>query len=248
MRGGRHLRLLTTFCNRPAKNINPKPAIIFCSKRPSSASIVRGNPTRRRKGVKIAEWKKRQQDGRSILQRAWKDPDTVILCGDEMVLTSQTTTQKIWLPRGQYPPIIESNGTWQRRSIYGFLSLKDGKQHAFMTEWQTMYITVEILEKLRVIYPRKKLLLVWDNCGWHRGSKVAHWIKKDTRTHVLWFPTYSPELNPQEHVWKAGRKATTHNQHITDIVKTTDAFISHITSQTFCYELCGLRPTHLAQV
>lgn len=197
---------------------------------------------------KIDAWKKQQKDGRSMLQRAWRNPDTVILCGDEMVLTSRTTLQKIWLPQGQYPPVIESNGTRQCRSIYGFLNLKNGKEHAFMTEWQNMYITVEVLEKLRNIYPTQDLLLVWDNCGWHRGSAVSQWIKKDSRIKVLCFPPYSPELNPQEHVWKAGRKASTHNQHITDIVQTTNDFISHISNQIFPYELCGLRTTSLAQV
>ena len=207
-----------------------------------------GKSYEKRDPEKISEWTLRQQDKRCMLQRAWKDPNAVILCGDEMILTSQTTIQKIWLPRGAYPSIIDTNGSRQRRSIYGFLSLKNGKQHAFMTDAQNMYVTVEILEKLRQIYPTEKLLLVWDNCGWHRGSKVAKWIKNDKHTNVLWFPPYSPELNPQEHVWKAGRKSITHNHHITDITKTTSAFVSHITSQTFSYELCGLRASTLAQV
>jgi hypothetical protein len=49
-------------------------------------------------------WIKQQSDGRSRLMRAWHDQDTVILCEDEMILTSSTTIQKVWLPRGEYPP------------------------------------------------------------------------------------------------------------------------------------------------
>ena len=191
---------------------------------------------------RTAGWARQQSDGRSSLNRAWRDSNTVILCADEMVLTSRTTIQKLWLPKNSYPPVIDTNSTRQRKSIYGFLNLKTGQQHAFMTDWQNMYITVEILEKLRIAYPTQQLLLVWDNCGWHRGSAVTTWIRQDKRTRMLYFPPYSPELNPQEHVWKAGRQAVTHNMHVTDITQTTSEFIGYITSRTFGYELCGLRP------
>lgn len=197
---------------------------------------------------KTAAWVKQQSDGRSRLMRAWNNPETVIFCEDEMVLTSGTTLQKVWLPKGQYPPVIETNNTRKRKSFYGFLNLKTGRQHAFVTDWQNMYITVEVLEKLRKTYPTQKLLIVWDNCGWHRGSEVMKWIKRDKRTKLLFLPSYAPELNPQEHVWKAGRTAVTHNKHITDIEQAADDFASHITGRRFDYELCGLRPQGVAQV
>jgi hypothetical protein len=85
--------------------------------------------------------------------QAWKDKDTVVLCADEMVLTSGTTLQKIWLPKRSHPPVIETNSTRKRKSFYGFLSLKTGEQHPFITGWQNIYITVEVLEKLRAMYP-----------------------------------------------------------------------------------------------
>lgn len=187
-------------------------------------------------------WITQQTDGRSRLMQAWKDDRTVILCEDEMVLTSSTTLQKIWLPKGQYPPVVDTNTTKKRKSLYGFLNLKTGKQDAFITDWQNMYITVEVLDQLRQIYPTQKLLLVWDNCGWHRGSEVTKWIARDGNTKTLYFPPYTPDLNPQEHVWKAGRKATTHNLHITDIEQTVQDFVGYISNRIFGYELCGLRP------
>lgn len=192
--------------------------------------------------ARMAAWKNTQTHGRSKLMRAWHDSNTIILCEDEMVLTSATTTQKVWLARGEYPPVVDTNGTRKRQSFYGFYNLKDGTQTAFVTDWQNMYVTVEVLEKLRKIYPAKKLLLIWDNCGWHRGSKVTAWIEQDGSTDTLYFPPYTPELNPQEHVWKAGRKAITHNQYVTNITKFAEQFKQHIMSRTFDYELCGLRP------
>lgn len=197
--------------------------------------------------VAVAAWCKRQVDGRGKLRRAWYDPHTVILAGDEMILTSATTMQKIWLPKGQYPPVVETNRSRKRKSIYGFLSLKTGTEHAYVTDYQNMHITAEVLTKLRAAYPDKKLLLIWDNCGWHKGSKVVEWMKQDRHTDVIWFPAYAPELNPQEHVWKAGRRAVTHNQHITDLAGMVTKFVEHITGRCFRYELCGLRAPKSAQ-
>jgi transposase len=176
-----------------------------------------------------------------ILARYWAEPDTVILCEDEMVLTNATTLQKIWLPKGKYPPVLEINTTKKRQSFYGFLNLKTGQQHTFVADWQNMYITVEVLTKVRAMYPTQKLVLIWDNAGWHRGSQVTDWIVADSNTETIHFPPYTPDLNPQEHVWKAGRAAITHNRHVTDLTETAERFRDYLTTRTFAYELLGFR-------
>lgn len=189
-----------------------------------------------------------EKDTKPILEQYWQEEDTVILCEDEMVLTSSTTTQKIWLPKGEYPPVMETNSTRKRKSFYGFLNLKTGAEHAFITDWQNMYITVEVLTKLRKIYPTQKLVLIWDNCGWHRGSKVTEWIKQDGNTKTIYFPPYTPELNPQEHVWKEGRRHVTHNQYITKIEEIAEKFKQYITSSTFDYELLDFKSSQSGQL
>lgn len=176
-----------------------------------------------------------------VLKRYWRQPDTVILCEDEMVLTNATTTQKIWLPQGEYPPILEINSTKKRQSFYGFLNLKTGQQHTFTTDWQNMHITAGILTMVRKLYPTQKLVIFWDNAGWHRGSKVTEWIEQDGNTETVYFPPYTPDFNPQEHVWKAGRAAVTHNRHITKLKEVAEEFRHYLESQTFCYELLGFR-------
>ncbi|MCK5123555.1 MAG: transposase [Candidatus Pacebacteria bacterium] len=157
-----------------------------------------------------------------------------------MVLSTQTTFQKIWLPRRKYPEIKVSN-TKKNRSVYGFLNIRDGKEHAFKTEWQNMYITVEILEKLRKIYPNQKMLLIWDKAPWHKGCKVQEFIKEDGRIKTIEFPRAAPEENPQEHVWKNSRSAISHNKYIVDIDKTTDKFVDYLNNIKFKYSFLGIK-------
>jgi transposase len=181
----------------------------------------------------VREWEKAN---RERIEKAYKDKDTVILCEDEMVLSTKTTFQKIWLPKGEYPKILVSNKK-EARSIYGFLNIKTGVEHAFKTEWQNMFITVEVLRKLRQIYQTEKILLLWDGPGSHRGSEVTKFLIQDKNIEVIYFPRYSPEQNPQEHVWREGRKEVTHNKYIEKIDTTTDSFVSYLNTTKFNYTL-----------
>lgn len=188
--------------------------------------------------IKQKLWKKETE---LILQAHWSDPNTIIFCVDEMVLSIKSTTQKVWLPQGEYPPIIETTGTRKNTSFYGFLNLKTGQEHTFITDYQNMYITKDQLIKVREMYPNKHLLFIWDNAGWHKGSQVTMWIQDDNNSECIYFPAYSPNMNPQEHVWKAGRQAVTHNKQIIDIKETAEEFKAYLESRKFPYELLKLK-------
>ncbi len=187
------------------------------------------------------EVRKWQEMVKPILEKAFKDQNTVILAEDEMILSTQTTFQKIWLPKNEYPKIEVSNRK-ENRSVYGFLNIKTGEEHAFKTKWQNMYITRGILAKIRKIYPTQKLLLFWDGAGWHRGSVVQKFIKEDRNIETIYFPKYSPEENPEEYVWKNGRANVTHNKYIENIDKTTNKFINYLRNTKFNYSLLGFSP------
>ena len=186
----------------------------------------------------VKKWRKK---ARIRLKEVWDDNNTIILCEDEMVLSTQTTFQKVWLKKNKYP-LIEVSNTKTNRSIYGFLNIKTGKEHAYKTERQNMYETTKILKKIRKIYPDKKLLIFWDGPGWHRGSKVQEFIEKDENIETIYFPPYSPEENPQEHVWKKGRGKCSHNKFIENIDKATDDFIKYLRKTKFNYSFLGYSP------
>lgn len=116
----------------------------------------------------VQKWKKKAE---IKIKKALSEKNTIVLTADEMSLSTQTTIQKVWLPQGEYPK-IEVATKRDSRSIYGFLDIKTGKETAFKTKWQNMYITSEVLKKLRKVYPTQKLFLVWDKAPWHKGSKA----------------------------------------------------------------------------
>lgn len=175
-----------------------------------------------------------QNEARIKVKEALLEKETIVLAVDEMSLSTQTTTQKIWLPEGEYPQ-IKVTSKREARSIYGFLNIRDGKETAFKTKWQNMYITYEVLGKLRKVYPSQKLFLIWDKAPWHKGSRAQQFIKEDGKIETFDFPRAAPEQNPQEHVWKNGRSKVSHNRFIENIDKTTDEFVEYLNRTTFDY-------------
>jgi transposase len=169
------------------------------------------------------------------IKRYLKSDDTVLLTADEMILSTRTTFQKIWLPVNSFPKIDVSNQR-KNRSIYGFLNVQNGVQHAFKKERQNSNITVNVLDKICQIYKGKKIVLYWDNAPWHRGKEIKEWLKKNThRIRLENFPRYAPELNPQEHVWREGRAKITHNTFIGNIDKAADDFVDYLNNTLFRY-------------
>lgn len=183
----------------------------------------------------IDEWKK---EVGSVIQAALKDDNTVVLVEDEMILTSQTKTQKIWLPEGSQIK-IECSNVRQRRSIYGFLDIKSGIQRAFKAERQTSEISAKILKKVLDQYAGKKILLLWDNAPWHKGNLMKAFLSTCSNFKIINFPPYAPDENPQEHVWKAGRAQITHNKFIPDIDIITRELLGYFNNSTFKYQFFG---------
>lgn len=70
-----------------------------------------------------------------------------------------------------------------------------------------------LLNQLVRQYPGQRIHLVVDNAKYHKAPEVMDWVEKNsTKIELHFLPTYSPELNAAEYVWKETRRKTTHNR------------------------------------
>lgn len=186
-----------------------------------------------RKQEVIDKWYK---ETAPLIKQEIEMPEQVVLAEDEMILTTQTTTQKVWLPVGKSIKIEASNKR-EKRCIYGFINVKTGHEHAFKTDYTNSLTTCNVLKELLKIYPNQKIVIIWDNASWHKSSTVRDFLTKHPgKFHFFAFPPYYPDENPQEHVWKAGRAKVTHNVFIDKIDKTTDQFVEYLNQSKFEYK------------
>jgi hypothetical protein len=59
-------------------------------------------------------------------------------------------------------------------------------------------------------YPRVVLLI--DNAPWHRGQLINAALGENPHLEFKRLPSYSPQLNPIERLWKKLRRRATHNR------------------------------------
>lgn len=151
---------------------------------------------------------------------------------DEASLYLQATTMAVWGPRGQ-PRTVRCDPGRAKTSFYGTLDLKTG--HVVVTQAETLNgeATAAHLEAILAAYPRQPILLLWDRAPWHRGTEIRAVLEAHPRLEIVAFPTAAPDLNPQEQVWKATRRAVSHNHTVRQLPDLADRFKAYLTATTF---------------
>ena len=186
---------------------------------------------------KIQEWKDKYAP---IIKKELLDENSVVLAGDECILTSATRLQKAWLPSAHSAPHIDDTAKRKIASYYGFLDVESGKCHAFHTKSQTGKITVEVLKKIAKIYKGKRIVLIWDNASWHKSKEIREFLTTVTQFQLYNFPAYSPDLNPIEHVWKEMKDKIFSNRLITDLDQKIVEATEFLSKSTFKYKFFDL--------
>jgi transposase len=70
--------------------------------------------------------------------------------------------------------------------------------------------------------PSKQIVLVLDRAGWHSTQR----LRLPDHLHLLFLPAYSPELQPEEHLWPLTNTAFV-NRYFTSIEELEDAQATH---------------------
>lgn len=158
----------------------------------------------------------------------------MVLVEDECRVARESDTKAIWYEKGKNP-IFKIDTEREGRSFYGALDVRTGQCHLQAIEGkQVSARTVEFLESLERKYLGKRVLLLWDGAPWHRG-KVREYLQRTAKSfwiEILYFPPYSPDLNPQEQVWKAAKQYACHNSEALFTDKLA-CFSKYITGETF---------------
>jgi transposase len=166
------------------------------------------------------------------MDTAQEAPNTVILAQDEASLYLQATIQVVWHQRGQ-TPVIKLDPSRKSVHFYGALDLRNGQETAMMSPIMNGATTALFLQKLLLTYPDQRILLLWDRAPWHSGAPINELLEANPRLEILRFPPGSPDLNPQEHVWKAARTAISHNHRFARLEPLADAFLTYLTQTRF---------------
>jgi len=182
--------------------------------------------------------KRRIKEIRKEIKPFLDSSDWVVLASDETRLVWETQSRRAWLKTNQ-KTIIKVNRSRDYQSFLGSLNLKTGKCHLHSLAWQNQEETIKALKKIKKYYPNKNICLIWDNARWHKGKKLRKELKRGgslTPFHLINFPPYAPDTNPQEHVWRYAKDRIAH-QPTTSFKQKINNFKLSVIHRKFNYRI-----------
>jgi len=121
----------------------------------------------------------------------------------------------------------------EKISFYGALNLLTGQEIVMSSSVMNGETTTQHLQQILDSYPDVPIVLLWDHAPWHSGAPIRELLQAHPRLEIICFPVAAPDLNPQEHVWKAGRRAVSHNHLVQRLPDLADRFEQYLLSNTF---------------
>ncbi len=139
---------------------------------------------------------------------------------DEVHFQIQTTVTCGWFKKGSAPTVKSFPGRF-KASYSGFVIPETGERFVTTPETFNYETTISSIREFLTAKPlpeRKHYVLVMDNAPWHKKTlrlvdteKQADYTDISSKVSFLMLPSYSPDLNPIEQVWRITRKENTHN-------------------------------------
>ena len=115
------------------------------------------------------------------------------------------TRSRTWGPRGE-TPLVRFNYRHDRISALAALSVSVKRTHLglYARFQQENFKAVDVSRFLRTLlrHLRGHVILLLDSAKIHKGPEMARLTRRYPRLHIEWFPTYAPELNPVEFIWR----------------------------------------------
>ena len=181
---------------------------------------------------------KRMTEIKTIIKPFLKDPGYLVFASDETRIEWNTLIRRAWLRKGR-KTVIKERKEKKYQNFIGFLNLKTGHDLLYRLTWQDQDQIIPVLVNLTETYPNKKIAIIWDNAGFHRGEKIRASLGKGNQLeniHLINLPPYAPDKNPQELIWRYGKDQISNNVY-NQFNKLVSTFESTVTGHKFNYKI-----------
>lgn len=130
----------------------------------------------------------------------------VLLFGDSVHPQHNTSPSKVWVKKGE-EKVIKSNSGRSRVNISALFEPEKVELTYVESKTVNSKTLIELLSKVEEKYSDKVLInIVIDNASTHKSDEVNEYLKEHPRINLIFLPTYSPNLNLIERLWKFMRK------------------------------------------
>jgi transposase len=137
-----------------------------------------------------------------------------------------------WIEKGKEKEILTNTGR-QRMNINGVYSPIDHEIIYREDDSINGQSTVELYKQIEELHPTLKLIyIIRDNAKYY-GSEVVKEYLKNSRIVEIKLPTYSPNLNLIERLWKLMKKKTLYNKYYSSFIDFKNAIYNFFEKTVF---------------
>ena len=137
----------------------------------------------------------------------------LLLFGDEASFAQWGSLGYTWARVGQQP-VVRTTGRRKAYKVFGLIEYFSGR--LFYQGLAGKLDGPSYIAFLRAVLAQTTapLFLVQDGAPYHRGAAVkAFFTQHEDRLQVTQLPSYSPDYNPIEYLWRATKRTATHNRY-----------------------------------
>jgi len=136
----------------------------------------------------------------------------------------------MWVPPEDIDPVQFLAPTRKSIALFGAVDLGTGQ---LLTQFEKKFDAMTFLSFLEKLLlhraKRRRLVVILDNAKYHHANLLKPFLRKHRKELKLEFlPSYSPELNPIERVWKLTRRLCTHNHYFPELSGLLEAVSSQL--------------------
>jgi transposase len=171
--------------------------------------------------------------------------DWELICVDEATIRRHPTLTAQWCLVDEVPE-VPTGDDHTKVHVDGAVAPLTGRTHYHISPTLGKGEFAQFLEHLLVYHPGKRLLVIHDRGEQHTGAPVEAIVREaEGRLSLKAQPAYSPELNPQERIWKWLRRVVTHNHWFATLKEPIEAvrnffrYLAGVKDQV--RQLCGFK-------
>jgi transposase len=147
------------------------------------------------------------------LHRLAKRSDIDLWSLDECHFQQHGSRIAMWVPPEDKDPTLLLAPTRNSISLFGSVNVRDGRLVThFEKKFNAMSFQSFLYKLLRHRRKEKRIVVILDNAKYHHAQLLKPFLcERKDKLSLEFLPSYSPELNPIERVWKLIRKICVHD-------------------------------------
>ena len=180
----------------------------------------------------------RRQEWLTTTWPAWRQRAAaaggLLLFGDEASFAQWGSLGYTWAPVGQQP-VVKTTGRRRAYQVFGLIEYFSGRLFFQGITGRFTAATYQAFLEEVLAQTTQPLFLVQDGARYHHAAALASfWHAHRGRLFTTRLPSYSPDYNPIEFLWRALKRRATHNQYFPvfeDLIRSVEAALTTFAAQ-----------------